>query len=150
MAGSSWSEEDGEVRDDLRQRVETARKRAAFGSRAWSFLYNGGLLLSLIGSTAVSIVAAGNADHVFGLPVKTFTAIVSGIAAAAIGAVKLFDMERKWRANRRSWSELEILQTDLVDRTTDIPTARQCLSTIKREHEQMMMAAQSSTPGGNG
>ena len=129
-----------EANDSGRERIihdaAITRGWAERGTGIWSAVHNGGTLLALICSTVSTFILAVNPPTVLGIQTHVLIAIVSAIAALAVGIPKYLNAEQKWRTNRRSRSEARLLERYLADATFATRDAREWLTTIEREHER--------------
>jgi hypothetical protein len=127
------------ARDAVVAGAEVIHCWAQTGTKLWSTVHTGGTLLSLLCSTASTLILTVDPETVMGIKTHAAIAALSAVAALAIGIPKFLNAERNWRANRRSRSESRILQRFLADPSFSTEDARNWLAAIDREHELAIM-----------
>lgn len=123
----------------LNDEFDHALGRARRGSKAWSCAHHGSGTLSILASAVAAYIAASHADHVTAAQSAQIAAL-SG-AAATLTAIRSFaGFSKKWRINRATRLELDLLRLDWEEAGHDKLRDRFCQ--IMRAHERGILAAE--------
>ena len=112
------------------------------GSRAWSFFYNGSLIVSAILSGSAVLVAKLSIFKEYCLTDEHIKDIVALLAAAATLLSVLTaggGLGRKWQANRISRGRIDQFKVALSDPNADPVKLRADLSEIIRKHDEAII-----------
>jgi uncharacterized protein YjiS (DUF1127 family) len=102
------------------------------GTRAWSAVYNTCAFGALILSAAAALILKLTA---FSFPKEDVAALCSTVAAILSTAVATGGFQRKWRANRKARSALQLLSLDVEGEDVDLHAARERLKQIIEEQD---------------
>ncbi len=131
---ASVAQEKKNLKDELDQWSIWANK----GSKAWSFLYHLSFGAAAVLGVVVAVLSSGR-TLLDGPWHDLLISIFSGFAAILTTIGGFGGFERKWRTNRRTRAELELLRIDLCDPKIDIAQIREKLKAIIRAHEAGIM-----------
>jgi type VI protein secretion system component VasK len=128
------ADDGGAQREALGQEAEHWLKRFDTGTRAWSTAYNacvfGALILSAAAALVLKLHAMGD-----GFPREDIAAVCAMVAAILSTAVATGGFQRKWRANRKARSALQMLKLDLAPNNADFDKIRERLKQILAEQD---------------
>lgn len=124
------------VRAGLKTEIDDFLTDVNKGTRFWGALHNSGIWLSVVCSSAATVISGaaifGTHSQISGL----ITAILSAIAGATVGCSKGLDAGDRYRVNYLTRTELKILRTTARDPTSDIPEMRHKLAELRRQHSK--------------
>ena len=119
----------------IQEIVEKKYKHYNAWAKTWSAIYHSSLWLAAIASAVsagfVKLKILANAQYQ-----SDVAAVLSGLAAILTTFVLVGGVDRKWRANRRARSELELLKIDLLNPNVNEAAMRKRLKEIVSQQSQ--------------
>jgi hypothetical protein len=130
---AALSEQKRELQDQINRWSIWANR----GSKAWSFVYHFSFGAAAVVGVIVAVLSGGKLG---GENRDLLICILSAVAAILTTIGGFGGFERKWRTNRRTRADLELLKIDLSDPKSDVAQMRANLKTIIGAHEAGIMS----------
>ncbi len=114
----------------VEQRAEAFQKRVAFGQRAWSVVYHVSAIGAAIVAAVTTLLVAVDAG-------VWWEGIAAGVATVLSGIIATGRPQEKWRRNRLSRSEVDILISEIKESSNpNFEAISRRLNEIVREHDR--------------
>lgn len=117
--------------DDLKRDLLQWRRWFHKGQKGWSIAHHLSLFLSIISSSS-----AGLFLQIDDTKYKTCASVLTTLAAVLTAMALSGGFERKWRSNRLSRSQIDMLLLDMQDESPNFTRIRKALKGVIRAHDE--------------